>query len=42
MIRAFAEEAYGIPREQVIGSSVKLRFEMKDGGAVLMKLAELN
>ena len=26
-----AEEAYGIPREQVIGSSVKLRFEMRDG-----------
>ena len=27
LIRAFAEEAYGIPREQVIGSSVKTRFE---------------
>ena len=24
LIRAFAEEAYGIPREQVIGSSAKL------------------
>ena len=23
LIRAFAEEAYGIPREQVVGSSVK-------------------
>ena len=42
LIRAFAEEAYGIPREQVVGSSVKLRFEMRDSGAELMKLAELN
>jgi phosphoserine phosphatase len=42
LIRAFAEEAYGIPREQVIGSSVKLRFEAKDGGTALMKLSELN
>ena len=30
-IRAFAEEAYGIPPEQVIGSSLKLRFELQDG-----------
>ena len=30
-IRAFAEEAYGIPPEQVIGSSAKLRFELQDG-----------
>ena len=42
LIRAFAEEAYDIPREQVIGSSVKLRFEPKDGRADLVKLAELN
>jgi phosphoserine phosphatase len=42
LIRAFAEEAYGISREQVIGSSVKTRFEMKNGRAELMKLAELN
>ncbi len=41
-MRAFAEEIYGIPREQVIGSSNKLRFEMNGDRAVLMKLAELN
>jgi phosphoglycolate phosphatase-like HAD superfamily hydrolase len=40
-IRAFAEQAYGIPREQVIGSSGKLRFEAKDGRTELMKLPEL-
>jgi phosphoserine phosphatase len=42
LIRAFAEDAYGIPREQVIGSSVKLRFEADGGRTGLMKLAELN
>jgi hypothetical protein len=42
LMRAFAEEAYGIPREQVIGSSAKLRFEAQDGKPVLMKLGELN
>jgi phosphoglycolate phosphatase-like HAD superfamily hydrolase len=41
-MRAFAEEIYGIPREQVIGSSNKLRFEMNGDRAGLMKLAELN
>jgi phosphoserine phosphatase len=40
-MRAFAEEAYGIPREQVIGSSVKTRFEVEDGRATLKRLAEL-
>jgi len=41
-IRAFAEQAYGIPREQVIGSSGKLRFESPNGHVELMKIAELN
>ena len=41
LIRAFAEEAYGIAREQVVGSSMKLRFEMKDGRPILLKLGEL-
>jgi phosphoserine phosphatase len=41
-IRAFAEEAYDIPREQVIGSSVKSRYEIKDGRGELMRLAELD
>jgi hypothetical protein len=40
-IRAFSEEVYGIPPEQVVGSSVKTRFEMRDGKFVLMKLPEL-
>jgi hypothetical protein len=41
LIRAFAEEAYGIAREQVVGSGMKLRFEIKDGRPILMKLGEL-
>lgn len=41
-IRAFAEEAYGIPRECVVGSSAKLHFEMQGRQAVLNKVAELN
>jgi hypothetical protein len=42
LIRAFAEEAYGIPREQVIGSSSRLKFEAADRGGRLMKVGELN
>ena len=41
-MRTFAEETYGIPHEQVIGSSGKLKFEMREGGPVLLKLAEMN
>jgi len=42
LIRGFSERAYGIPREQVIGSSARLRFEMLGDRAVLMKATELN
>jgi len=41
-MRPWAEEAYGIPPEQVIGSSVKTQFEMHDGKPVLARLPELN
>jgi phosphoglycolate phosphatase-like HAD superfamily hydrolase len=41
-MRAFAEEAYGIPREQVIGSSVKMRYELANSRVSLVKLPELN
>jgi len=42
LIRAFAEEHYGVPRNQVVGSSVRTRFEETAAGWVLTKLAELN
>ena len=41
-VRACSEQIYGIPREQVIGSSQKLRFEVNEGRGGVMKLAELN
>jgi phosphoglycolate phosphatase-like HAD superfamily hydrolase len=40
-MRAFAEATYGVPPEQVIGSSGKLKFEMRDGCPVLRKLPEI-
>ena len=40
-MRAFAEETYGIAPEQVIGSQGKLKFELRDGTPVLVKLAEV-
>jgi phosphoserine phosphatase len=41
-MRPWAEQVYGIPPEQVVGSSIKTRFEMRDGKAVLVRLPELN
>ena len=36
-MRVFAEEIYGIPPEQVVGSTGQPRFEMRDGKPVLVK-----
>src|SRR6516225_3674413 len=41
-VRACSEEVYDIPREQVVGSSQKLRFDVNEGLGGVMKLAELN
>jgi phosphoserine phosphatase len=41
-MRVFAEEVYGVPSEQVIGSSIRTKFEMRDDGPVLVRLPELN
>ena len=40
-MRAFAEETYGIPPEQVVGSQGKLKFELRDGKPVLVKMPEV-
>ena len=40
-VRAFSEETYDIPRERVIGSSGKTRFEVRDGKAEVIKLPEI-
>jgi len=41
-MRPWAEAVYGVPPEQVIGSSIKTKFEMVDGKPVLMRLPELS
>lgn len=40
-MRPWAERVYGIPPEQVIGSTGGLKFEMRDGGPVIMKTPDL-
>jgi phosphoglycolate phosphatase-like HAD superfamily hydrolase len=40
-MRTFVEVTYGVPPEQVIGSSGKLKFEMREGKPVLTKLPVL-
>lgn len=41
-MRPWVEQVYGIPREQVVGSSIKTKFEMQDGNPVLVRLPEIN
>ncbi|NNF46872.1 MAG: haloacid dehalogenase-like hydrolase [Desulfofustis sp.] len=41
-MRPWAEEVYGIPPEQVVGSNVKTKFELRNGTPVLVRLPELN
>ena len=38
-MRVFAERVYGIPPEQIVGSSIKAKFEMRDGKPVLVRPA---
>ncbi len=40
-MRGWTERVYGIPPEQVIGSVGKLKFEMREGTPVLIKLPEI-
>ena len=41
-MRPWTEQVYGIPPEQVVGSSIKTQFEMKDGVPMLFRLPEVN
>jgi hypothetical protein len=41
-MRPWTERVYGIPPEQVIGSSIKTKFEMRDGQPVLVRLPKIN
>jgi hypothetical protein len=40
-MRPISEEAYGIPPEQVIGSSVVSEFKMKDGKAEIVRMPKI-
>ncbi len=41
-MRPWVEGVYGIPPEQVVGSSIKIKFEMRNGKPVLVRLPELD
>ena len=41
-MRVFAEQTYGIPPEQVVGSSIKATYEVRDGKPVILKVPELD
>jgi hypothetical protein len=40
-VRAFSEEVYGIPPEQVIGSAIKLQFIANNSSSSVVKLPEI-
>ncbi len=41
-MRPWTEKVYGIPPEQVVGSSIETKFEMQDGRPVLMRLPQVD
>jgi len=41
-MRPWTEKVYGIPPEQVIGSSIKTKFQMRDGSPTLFRLPDIN
>jgi hypothetical protein len=41
-MRPWAEKVYGVPPEQVVGSSIKTKFEVRDGKPVLVRLPEID
>ena len=40
-VRVYSQRIYGIPPEQVVGSSIVTKYEMKDGKPVLMRLPKV-
>jgi hypothetical protein len=40
-MRVFSEQVYGVPPEQVVGSTGTVKFEWRDGKPVLVKLSEI-
>jgi hypothetical protein len=40
-MRVFSERVYGVPPEQVIGSSIRAQYEVRDGKPVIVRLPEI-
>src|SRR5436305_1328757 len=40
-VRAYAQAVYGVPPEQVVGSSIATRYEVKDGRPELLRLPKV-
>jgi len=41
-LRVVSDELYGVPPEQVIGSSIKTRYEVREGKPVIVRLPEID
>jgi hypothetical protein len=41
-MRPMTEKVYGIPPEQVVGSTIKIKYEVKDGQPVLIRLPQID
>lgn len=41
-MRPWTERVYGVPQEQVIGSSIKTKLDLRDGKPVLVRLPEID
>jgi phosphoserine phosphatase len=41
-VRTFSEKIYGIPPEQVVGSSIETKFEIREGKPVLVRLPKVD
>ncbi len=41
-MRPWTEKVFGIPPEQVVGSSIKIKFDLRDGKPVLVRLPAIN
>jgi hypothetical protein len=41
-MRTWTERIYGVPPEQVIGSSIRLQYELRDGRPILMRLPDID
>jgi hypothetical protein len=41
-LRVMSEELYGVPAEQVVGSSIKTRYELRNGKPAIVRLPEID